>query len=504
MHWMDPYFVPEPTEPVVDDRTGQLNDVKSTIGSWPASAIVFTGVTPFVSVSGIADGDLRPGRRVHLIAQGGPIVIQEESGLSRPRNRIVTGEGNLEVAQGKAVFLVWSTISERWHVAIGSNGLLGPGGADGLSVYSGAGAPSSGLGVDGETYVDVASGDVYRKSAGAWSIVGNIQGVDGAPGADGKTIRSGAGAPSSGLGVNGDFYLNTSNYDLYGPKAAGAWGSPTSLLGTVGSNGKSVLSGSGAPSSGLGTDGDFYIDTTAHAIYGPKTSGAWGSSTSLVGPAGTNGTNGSNGTNGNSVLNGTGVPSSGLGVNGDFYIDTSAYNIYGPKAAGAWPSGVSLIGATSPVLLADYSLSAQMTLSSPAGSNFTIGVLFHVLVAGKTCTGVRFYWGVGSKTVKVSLWDAANTRLATVNVNTTAAGIYTATWAGVALTQGAAYRISCWQTDGANISKSTTISGVVPARPFQVSKFGYVIQAADRFHAGDAHPDTVSGTDLYLMDPTIA
>lgn len=56
--------------------------------------------------------------------------------------------------------------------------------------------------------------------------------------------------------------------------------------GTPGADGKTVLNGSGAPSSGLGTNGDFYIDTTADAIYGPKTAGAWGSATSLVGPTG--------------------------------------------------------------------------------------------------------------------------------------------------------------------------------------------------------------------------
>ena len=61
---------------------------------------------------------------------------------------------------------------------------------------------------------------------------------------------------------------------------------PAGSTGPAGADGKTVLNGSGAPSSGLGTNGDFYIDTTADAIYGPKTAGAWGSATSLVGPTG--------------------------------------------------------------------------------------------------------------------------------------------------------------------------------------------------------------------------
>jgi hypothetical protein len=60
----------------------------------------------------------------------------------------------------------------------------------------------------------------------------------------------------------------------------------TTLQWVTGGGGGSntVLSGSGVPSAGLGSDGDFYIDTATFNIYGPKTSGAWGSAVSLIGP----------------------------------------------------------------------------------------------------------------------------------------------------------------------------------------------------------------------------
>lgn len=45
----------------------------------------------------------------------------------------------------------------------------------------------------------------------------------------------------------------------------------------------SLISGSGAPTSGTGSDGNFYIDTAAGQLYGPKTSGTWGSPISLGG-----------------------------------------------------------------------------------------------------------------------------------------------------------------------------------------------------------------------------
>lgn len=72
------------------------------------------------------------------------------------------------------------------------------------------------------------------------------------------------------------------------PGAPGADGLDGSdgAAGADGADGRTVLSGPGTPSSGLGADGDFYIDTTVWDIYGPKTAGAWGAGTSLVGPAG--------------------------------------------------------------------------------------------------------------------------------------------------------------------------------------------------------------------------
>jgi integrin beta 8 len=101
----------------------------------------------------------------------------------------------------------------------------------------------------------------------------------------GRTL-TGTGAPAPTLGNIGDIYFRTSNKTIYGPKTNSGWGNGTSIAGAAGAagaDGKSVLSGAGAPGAGVGANGDFYIDTTAHAIYGPKAAGAWGSPTSLVG-----------------------------------------------------------------------------------------------------------------------------------------------------------------------------------------------------------------------------
>lgn len=51
------------------------------------------------------------------------------------------------------------------------------------------------------------------------------------------------------------------------------------------------------------------------------------------------------GTDGSTVLSGSVAPTT-EGVDGDFYIDIVTSTIYGPKAAGVWPAGVSLVGPT--------------------------------------------------------------------------------------------------------------------------------------------------------------
>jgi len=103
----------------------------------------------------------------------------------------------------------------------------------GMSWYSGSGAPSSGSGVNGDYYLNTATGDVYTKASGSWgSPVANIRGpagTNGSTGAAGSTWYSGSGAPSSGTGVNGDYYLNTANGDVY-TKASGSWGAPTANI----------------------------------------------------------------------------------------------------------------------------------------------------------------------------------------------------------------------------------------------------------------------------------
>ena len=88
---------------------------------------------------------------------------------------------------------------------------------------------------------------------------GNI-GPQGNPGLNGKTILSGYGAPNNNIGTVGDFYLRTSNTTLYGPKtsynygnhdeeySSNVWGNGVSLKGLTGNTGATGATGAAGDS----------------------------------------------------------------------------------------------------------------------------------------------------------------------------------------------------------------------------------------------------------------
>ena len=83
-------------------------------------------------------------------------------------------------------------------------------------------------------------------------------------------------------------------------------------------------------------------DTGAAGARGPA--GATGA-TGATGPTGATGATGAAGTNGATWLNGTGIPSSSLGNNGDFYLNLANSDVYN-KASSTWAKVGNIKGAT--------------------------------------------------------------------------------------------------------------------------------------------------------------
>lgn len=110
------------------------------------------------------------------------------------------------------------------------------------------------------------------------------QGTIGIPGKDGSTLLSGKINPSPSAGKEGDFYLNLITGELYGPKTANGWGIPYTMKGDKGEKGEagsSILSGNTVPTTTVGKIGDYYIETTNTTLYGPKSNSGWGDPVSL-------------------------------------------------------------------------------------------------------------------------------------------------------------------------------------------------------------------------------
>jgi len=137
---------------------------------------------------------------------------------------------------------------------------------------------------------------------------------------DGSVLHVGSGAPDDEAGADGDIYIDTDSNFIYGPKAAGSWGSGVYLKGS------SILNGTVDPTT-EGVDGDFYLNTDTLTMFGPKAAGVWPTGVLI---------------RGNHILAGDVDPTT-EGEDGDWYINPQDKKLFGPKASGVWPSAISLV-----------------------------------------------------------------------------------------------------------------------------------------------------------------
>jgi hypothetical protein len=160
-----------------------------------------------------------------------------------------------------------------------------------------------------------------------------------------NTILNGVGAPSKTLGINGDFYIDTKNLVLYGPKINGSWKNSSSLkqaeaksvatvigeggavgdkgaqgdkgdkgaTGNTGATGAAGLSGAVGPAGSKGNDGATGAMGASGATGAMGASGATGS----IGATGATGASGSNGSNGATGATGASGSTGATGSRGD-------------------------------------------------------------------------------------------------------------------------------------------------------------------------------------------
>lgn len=166
-----------------------------------------------------------------------------------------------------------------------------------------------------------------------WGPGGTAEGGSSACGC----FLNGVGAPAPALGDDGDFYLDTLNSNLYGPKTLGDWGTPVSLIGPAGPQGIQGVTGAQGP----------------QGIPGPK--GVKGDTglTGATGATGATGPAGADGADGSQIYSDVVDPISTDGAPGDYWLNKATSTLWGPKDALTNWVGTSLLlkgatGATGP------------------------------------------------------------------------------------------------------------------------------------------------------------
>jgi hypothetical protein len=193
-----------------------------------------------------------------------------------------------------------------------------------------------------------------------------------------NTILSGIGVPSKTLGINGDFYIDTKNANLYGPKTNGVWKLTTSLR-PLPTKASPTVPGATGSTGATGSAG-------ASGLVGPRgLPGATGDR-GATGAAGTNGLPGAAGTNG---LPGTAGAPGTPGIAGAPGT---------PGTAGAPGSSGTISGSQSSITFADQLLgTAGSPTSSDAFGSFEAGKSYvvRVLISTFDINKVAPSYGIG-------------------------------------------------------------------------------------------------------------
>ena len=113
---------------------------------------------------------------------------------------------------------------------IGLQGVQGPSGEDGFDGRDGRSLASAAIGKSGRLFLTFSDGEIV--DAGKVTADQGIPGEAGRNGTAGTKILSGQGAPKSGVGEVGDYYIDFASEDVafYGPKTKKGWGNPSTRL----------------------------------------------------------------------------------------------------------------------------------------------------------------------------------------------------------------------------------------------------------------------------------
>ena len=170
--------------------------------------------------------------------------------------------------------------------------------------------------------IPMASADAVTKPKAAGRTAASIP----------NTILSGLGAPSNAIGIDGDFYIDSKNLNIYGPKMKKKWPKAVSLKGSNGLDGSDGKSGS-----------DGKTVTNASTVAGPIGVQGFQGAPGDIGPKGEQGLRGEVGATGEQGVAGPAGAQGSIGL-------TGAIGIQGPAGFGSQgaPGATGATGAQGP------------------------------------------------------------------------------------------------------------------------------------------------------------
>ena len=209
--------------------------------------------------------------------------------------------------------------------------------------------------------IPMASADAVTKPKAAGRTAASIP----------NTILSGVGAPSNAIGIDGDFYIDTKNLNIYGPKMKKKWPKAVSLKGSNGLDGTDGKSGS-----------DGKTVTNASTVAGPTGVQGFPGAPGDIGPKGEQGLRGEVGATGEQGVAGPAGAQGSIGL-------TGAIGIQGPAGFGSQgaPGATGATGAQGPSGATGSqgpSGSGATGAQGPAGPTGTSGANGNVGATGST------------------------------------------------------------------------------------------------------------------------
>ena len=217
-----------------------------------------------------------------------------------------------------------------------------------------------------------------------------------------------------------------------------------------------ILNGKGVPSNTLGINGDFYIDTRSLLISGPKANGKWPTGRSLQGANGVNGIDGKNGAAAKNVTTASNVagPAGPQGERGDKGVDGSA-GANGSAGIDGLPGATGAQGPTGPAGSGATGAQGPSGATGPAGSGAT---------GAQGPSGAN---GARGETGTVGTIGAAGTRGETGTVGPSEVTVGTLTFANISGTVGS--------------SSVATLSGLKAGKSYLIRVLIHTYHPSDRF-----------------------